>query len=96
MSSAIAVVATIAALPQHREAVELALRTAVPLVREEPGCELYALHRDQARPERFVMVERWSDEAALEKHVQAPAFLALAQALDGRAELDVVKLVPLA
>ncbi|KAF7597848.1 MAG: antibiotic biosynthesis monooxygenase [Candidatus Dactylopiibacterium carminicum] len=95
MSSPVAVIATITAAPQHREAVEAALRIAVPLVRKEAGCEQYTLHRDLAQPDNFVMVERWSDEAALTQHVQAPAFLALAKALEGRAALSVTKLEPL-
>lgn len=95
MSATIAVVATITAHPLHSEAVELALRTAVPLVRKESGCEQYVLHRDLAQAGRFVMVERWRDEAALGEHVKAPAFQALAVALEGIAELDVVKLSPI-
>ncbi len=95
MNSPIAIVATITAQPEHAEAVELALRKAVPQVREEPGCEQYVLHRDLGDANRFVMVERWRDGAALAAHAQAPAFLALAKALDGIAELQIAKLSPL-
>lgn len=95
MSSAIAVVATITALDGHAATVETALRTAVPAVREEAGCEMYALHRDPANPARFVMIERWRDAAALAGHVAAPAFQSLAATLQGRATLEISKLEPL-
>ncbi|EPZ84773.1 hypothetical protein BURCENBC7_AP0624 [Burkholderia cenocepacia BC7] len=38
------------------------------------------------------MIERWRDEHALKVHGEAPAFLALARALDGKATLDVALL----
>ncbi|MFT4175010.1 MAG: putative quinol monooxygenase [Rhodocyclaceae bacterium] len=96
MPQTIAVVATITAHAEHARQVEEALRIAVPAVREEAGCERYELHRDLANPHQFVMIERWQDEAALARHVEAPAFQALAKALDGRAQLLVARLAPLA
>ena len=65
MSLSITVVATITAQPDHHQAVELALRSAVPRVLEEAGCEQYALHVDLTQASRFVLLERWRDEAAL-------------------------------
>ncbi|PZP27913.1 MAG: antibiotic biosynthesis monooxygenase [Roseateles depolymerans] len=94
-SSPVAVVATLTVLPGQRDAVLAALREAVVAVRGEPGCESYVLHEDSARPERLVMIERWSSAAALEQHAQAPAFTALAARLQGRAELQVLTLKPL-
>jgi quinol monooxygenase YgiN len=96
MPLAITVVATITALPNHHQAVEHALRSAVPRVVEEAGCEQYALHVDLAQPARFVLLERWRDAAALEQHAQAPVFQALASALDGVATLEIIKLHSLA
>ncbi|WP_049623805.1 putative quinol monooxygenase [Frateuria defendens] len=96
MTAPLIVVATIVAAPPFLEAVEQALAAAVLAVRTESGCEQYDLHRDLADPHRLVMVERWCDEAALAAHERAPAFLALAAALEGRAALEVVKLARLA
>ena len=96
MPQPIIVVATITALPDHHQAVEHALRTAVPQVVEEAGCEQYALHVDLAQPARFVLLERWRDAAALERHAKAPAFQALTSALDGVARLEIMKLHSLA
>ncbi|MSQ31631.1 MAG: antibiotic biosynthesis monooxygenase [Dehalococcoidia bacterium] len=38
-------------------------------VRKEPGCEQYSLFRDVEDSDRFVMVERWKDKAALDTHL---------------------------
>nr|WP_230946835.1 antibiotic biosynthesis monooxygenase family protein [Burkholderia vietnamiensis] len=59
------VVATITADPRHVAAVEDALLSAVPAVRNEDGCEQYELHRHRDASHRFTMIERWRDEHAL-------------------------------
>jgi quinol monooxygenase YgiN len=61
----VVVVATITPKPEHRDEVIAAMKKAVPLVHEEDGCELYALHVDD---EQLVMVERWTSREALKKH----------------------------
>jgi quinol monooxygenase YgiN len=86
------IIAVITAEPSHADAVADALRAAVPLVREEPGCIQYDLHQDQLQPGRFVMIEQWSDAQALTAHSEASAFRALSAVLDGRATLDVIDL----
>ncbi|NUY01466.1 putative quinol monooxygenase [Paraburkholderia youngii] len=90
------IVATIAAAPEHAATVMQALEEAVRAVREEPGCEQYDLHRDTNDPNRFVMIERWSDAGALAQHANAPAFRKLASTLEGRATLEVSHLVRIA
>ena len=62
---AIVIVATLVPVPEHRDEVIAAMKQAVPLVHEEDGCELYALHADD---EQLVMVERWTSREALKKH----------------------------
>ncbi len=41
----------------------------------EPGCILYALHRDVEDPSVFVLVEGWVSQEALEAHFNSPHFL---------------------
>ena len=43
----------------------------VPLVHQEPGCELFALHTDG---ETVVVVERWATPADLHAHAAGPAY----------------------
>ena len=42
--------------------------------REQPGCEYYAFAESLDDPGHFVLVQRWSDRAALEEHYRSPAF----------------------
>ncbi|WDZ95935.1 antibiotic biosynthesis monooxygenase [Herbaspirillum sp. WKF16] len=96
MQGPIIVVATITARPGHREAVTAALKKAVLLVRSEPGCERYDLHRDDADADRLVMLERWDSAEDLARHEQGEPFKELVKELTGRADLAVSKLEQLA
>jgi quinol monooxygenase YgiN len=86
------VVATITVQSAHRAAVLAALRDAVTATNQEDGCEYYALHQDIEHPDRFMMLERWRDDAALAAHAAGPALQTLLKAMDGKADLEVVKL----
>ncbi len=81
--------------PGHRQEVLAALETAIPLVHEEEGCELYAI--TEAPDGRIVMVEKWSSAAALDAHSNGAPVVALRAALDGHLErdVDVTVLTPL-
>lgn len=37
----------------------------------EPGCSIFALHQDPKKPERFLLWERFDDEAAFKAHFEA-------------------------
>lgn len=86
------VVATITVQSAHRTVVFDALREAVTATNQEDGCEYYALHQDIEHPDRFVMLERWRDEAALAAHAAGPALQKLRAVMGGKAELQVIKL----
>ncbi|SDF53612.1 Quinol monooxygenase YgiN [Klenkia brasiliensis] len=72
----VTVVATITPKPDRFDAVREAFVQAVPAVHEEAGCELYALHEGGGV---LVMVERWSDGAALEAHGAGTTFNQLSE-----------------
>jgi quinol monooxygenase YgiN len=55
------------------EAAE-AFKAIVPAVHDEPGCELYSLHRNA---DKLVMIEQWADGDALATHGRSPALAAL-------------------
>jgi quinol monooxygenase YgiN len=40
----------------------------LPNVQKEPGCEQYAFFRSLEDPDKFVLLERWRDQAALDTH----------------------------
>lgn len=96
-NDAIVVVATAEAAAGQEEKVEHAFRAAVRAVHAEPGCELYALHRDPRSPSTFVMVEKWASAEALRVHSKSAALAELGPALDGllAKPLDVRTLTPL-
>jgi quinol monooxygenase YgiN len=78
----VVVVATITPKPEYRDEVIAAMKETVPLVHEEDGCELYALHVDD---EQLVMVERWTSLEALKKHGAAsPGLKVFGAAIDGK------------
>ena len=47
--------------------------------KQEDGCLSYELYQSTTSENRFVMIENWEDQAALEQHNQNPALLAFAQ-----------------
>ena len=64
------VFATITAKAGAETNLKNALRELVPNVRTEPACQLYELYESTEHPERFIMHERWDDEAGLLAHTQ--------------------------
>ena len=68
MNHEIRVVAILHARPGKAEELELHLKACVVPSRAEAGCREYILHVDQADPGRFVFVERWINQAAIEHH----------------------------
>ncbi len=72
MSEPLVAIATIHCQAQHAEQVGHALRALGAASRPEAGCLRYDLHVDLQRPERFVMLEEWADQAALDRHDATP------------------------
>jgi quinol monooxygenase YgiN len=72
----ISTIAVIIVASGKGDEAEPGLRTLVEAVQGEPGCELYSLHRGLAERDTFVTVERWTDQASLDAHLQAPALAA--------------------
>ncbi|WP_220387291.1 putative quinol monooxygenase [Agreia bicolorata] len=58
-----------------RRQVEAYERLA-PLVRAESGCIQYDLHRVAGDDDRFLLLEQWETQAALDAHDAAPHMLA--------------------
>jgi len=68
--SEIRVVATMVAKPESLAEVEIALLRVVAPSRQDPGCVSYVLHQDMAEPTRFVFIETWASQQALDQHNQ--------------------------
>jgi quinol monooxygenase YgiN len=70
--SEVSVVAISIAKPGYEERLKQALEALVEPVRREPGVLQYDLHQDRKEGRRFVVVERWKDDASFQAHVIAP------------------------
>ncbi|KFF58814.1 hypothetical protein JF66_15800 [Cryobacterium sp. MLB-32] len=70
----VVVIATLVPKPGRVQDALDAFAVASPLVQQEQGCELYALHTDQAK---IIMVERWSTPDDLTAHAGGEAMAEL-------------------
>ncbi len=59
------------------DALLAAFEACTTATHEESGCLLYALHRDNADPHHFVLVERWRSQEDLDAHFATPHVAAL-------------------
>ncbi len=91
----VVVVASFTAKPESADAVGAACTKAVEAVHDEPGCELYALHRSG---DTYVFVEQWADADALKAHGTAPAigtlFAEIGEHLTGSPDIKMLNPVP--
>ena len=71
-SKEITVVARSRALPGKEKEWESALRAVVAPTHREQGCLKYTLHRGVKDPSLMVVLERWSSQADLDRHLAAP------------------------
>ena len=81
MTQQVEVVAFIEVEPGQEAVLEEAAQACITHTRQEAGCLDYTLHRDRAEASRFVFIETWETEAALDAHMRTPhlqAFLAVA------------------
>ena len=91
----LSVVATITSKPEFRAEVRQALDQIVPPSRAEAGCLQYDLHITRDKPDSFVMIARWQDDATLARPMATPPFAALVAAIDGKVTgVDIVRLDP--
>jgi quinol monooxygenase YgiN len=88
----VTVIATLKVKPDAAEAARNILMRAVVAVHEEPGCSLYSLHETDGR---FIFIEEWVDEDALQIHNAGPAVTRMVEEvssyLDGPAEIAIAR-----
>jgi quinol monooxygenase YgiN len=95
MSTPVVVTAIFEPNPGQYDAVVEALKPAIAAVHEEPGCQLYAIHRDPQGT--IVMIEKWDSAELLDEHGAGPAVAALNASLEGllARPVEVTRLVPI-
>lgn len=67
---AIRIIVSMTAAVGKREELAAAFRTLCPSVQAEPGCQQYEFYQSLGEPDRFVLLERWDDEASLHVHME--------------------------
>ncbi len=75
--SAVGVVATLTVAEGKNAEFEATFADLAQAVRDnEPGNEFYAVHQSKENPQVYKVLERYSDQAALEAHGQSDHFKA--------------------
>ena len=72
LSVVILLTAYIECAPADRETLIEAATTCAVATRKEDGCFEYRFYEDTEQPGKFVFVERWRDQAALDVHFSSP------------------------
>jgi len=70
--SEITLIVRVKAKAGQEKALEHALRAGISPTHLEPGCLRFALHRSTADTGMFLIVERWTDQSALDEHMKKP------------------------
>ncbi len=70
----IVLTATYLAKPGEREAIEAAMREMIRHTRQEPGCLVYLIQRSQENGHKYLLYERYTDQAAFEAHTNSDHF----------------------
>ena len=70
--SQVVVVASVEVKPGSEDAALEIFSETIRRTHDEAGCLNYALHRDEDNPQRFVLIERWTSQVALENHTLQP------------------------
>ncbi len=85
------VIAVLRGKSDKRSEIDAALGAAAAASRTEAGCLSYAFCRDVEDADRYVSVETWVDQAALDAHFTTPhlaeLFAQAPQLLDGAPEI---------
>jgi quinol monooxygenase YgiN len=77
----IAIIGHIDVDPAARDRLVVSTAELQASARDEPGCVVYTMSADPARPGRITIVELWESADALDAHFQHPNFHATGAAL---------------
>ena len=81
------IVATVTVKPEFKEDVLKAIKTVVDATRKEPGNIFYDVFEDINNPLKFVFIETWKSQAAIDSHNKSAHFNDFVKAVDGKATL---------
>jgi quinol monooxygenase YgiN len=70
---AVRLVVTITAAPGKGAELAQAYKARCAQVMQEPGCEQFEVFQSIVDPDRLALLERWTDQAALDQHAKLNA-----------------------
>jgi len=70
---AVRLVVTITASPGKGAELAQAFRGRCAEIMQEPGCEQFEVFQSVLNPDRLALLERWTDQAALDAHAKVNA-----------------------
>jgi quinol monooxygenase YgiN len=82
MSNTLTIVAGFIARPGQEQRLRDELNAMIAPSLAEVGCLGYQPYADPTRPDRMIIVEEWTDSAALDLHFSLPHFKHVAQVLE--------------
>lgn len=92
--SELKIIATIVAKPAHQKELEKVCQAVVDGSRKEAGNVAYELHQDTKNPPKYVILEVWQSQAAIDTHNETAHFKKFVKDIEGKIEsltIDVVK-----
>ena len=89
--SNIKIVALVTVKPEYTETLKPLFQSLVKASRAEEGNISYDLHQEIGNPNRFVFVENWKSQAAIDEHNASEHFQGFVKAIDGKTDnLEIV------
>lgn len=88
------IVATIEAKAQYRDKLIEIIYTLVDKTRKEDGNISYELHQDVKNQLKFIIIEVWKDQQAIDAHNASDHFKAFVSGIEGKVDsltVDVIK-----
>ncbi len=88
----IVVVAKVEVIEGKGPEFEKEYKKVAPKVLKDPGALMYVLHRDNRDPNKYLFIEKYENQAAIDYHSKAPHiaefFKAIGQIAKGRPEIN--------
>ena len=82
------IVATVTVKPEYKDDVLKAIKTVVDATRKETGNIFYDVFEDVKNPLKFVFLEMWKSQTAIDEHNKAAHFKEFVKAVEGKATLE--------
>ena len=82
------IVATVTVKLEYKDDVLKAIKTVVDATRKEPGNIFYDVFEDVKNPLKFVFIETWKSQEAIDSHNKSAHFNEFVKAVDGKATLE--------